>query len=95
MTAPKMTRCRSCSAPIVFAKLVGDRRGKANPIDADPADNGNLRVFDDGRYTVIDARSLDGYRRAGIPLYLSHFVTCPNAAKHRVPRAVHVDERLP
>jgi hypothetical protein len=75
--------CDSCGAAVVFAKLVGPGRHRANPIDATPSDDGNIRLYDDGRYAVIPKADLAAYRQASVKLHKSHFATCPNAHAHR------------
>lgn len=67
-----MSRCKSCQAEIIWAVSEGDR---PVPLDAKP-----IRVFtttDTGAELVI-VQSVVGH--------VSHFATCPNAAKHRKPR---------
>lgn len=68
--------CRSCSAPIVWAKTAN---GKAMPLDAEPTAMGNV-TLDGG---VIRLSTAD-YNALG-PRYTSHFATCPNAKGHRKP----------
>lgn len=82
----RRTECRSCGAPIVWARSV--TTGRALPVDADPTPTGNLRLTPghDGRprAEVTGPPSLldteDGDR------YVSHFATCPNADDHRTRR---------
>lgn len=70
-----MNRCRSCDAPIFFAQSA--TTGALIPFDAEPVPGGSH---------IIDAL---GFARAASesyeaqPTYVSHFATCPNAAKHR------------
>lgn len=73
-----MSRCRSCNAEIVWAIT---ENGKRMPFDAEPAERptGLFKLVNDGPDVL--ARSV-----AGEPVYLSHFVTCPNADEHRRPR---------
>jgi len=69
-----MTRCRSCGAPILWAKTA---KGKAIPLDPEPSQVGNIEL--DGqtaRYVSPDMNALG--RR-----YVSHFSTCPAASEHR------------
>jgi hypothetical protein len=94
MTVDPVKRCRSCAAPILFARLASDPDRRANPIDANPAEHGNILLFSDGVYLVLNRDEIDRFRLAGVPLYVSHFATCPDHKKFRVPRAVKVDERL-
>lgn len=82
MTTP---RCRSCGAPILWAAL----KGKPFPVDATPADNGNieLQLQPGGVYTarVVRGPSAPLLVAAGVdePRYVSHFVTCPHASDWR------------
>lgn len=95
MTGSSVKRCRACGAPILFARAVGDTSRRPNPIDARPSERGNIRLFADGRYVVLGSGEVDAYRLAGTPLYISHFVTCPEAGRFRAARlVVHVQERL-
>lgn len=84
-----MSACRSCGAEIFWAETAG---GKRMPVDADPVPDGNVIVEDrpgDGlRATVLEpgALMLDD---PGLPRYVSHFATCPNASQHRHPSPHH------
>ena len=71
--------CKSCGRPIFFALTA---KGRRMPLDADPVAGGNVLVTQDGedlRAAVVDSASQPVTR----PLYRSHFVSCPNAARHR------------
>lgn len=75
-------RCRSCDAPIVWAKT---EQGKRIPLDVAPV----LRLAVDAGLFVIhageEARVLP--RENGhLVARQSHSATCPNAAGHRRPR---------
>lgn len=68
------SQCKSCGAPIIWCVTDG---GKSMPVDASPVPRGNL---------VLDLTTdppavavLSGYATG----YVSHFATCPHAAKHR------------
>jgi len=74
--APEQRPCRSCGAPVVFAKH--ERTGKAGPLVRDP--HGTFRVWpDDGGYLYGKASDADpeGAR------YSSHFADCPAAQRWR------------
>lgn len=69
------SRCRSCNAPIRWELTAA---GKKIPLDPEPpAFGGNLVFRDDGR--VVSDHGAPAY----LPRYRTHFVTCPNASKHR------------
>lgn len=74
----KIDQCRSCDAPIIGALTVN---GKWMPVDVEPRADGNLSLTEAEpipQVVVIKAgQDVDG------PRYVSHFVTCPNAARHR------------
>jgi hypothetical protein len=61
--------------------------GKANPLNPAPdRERGNVVIESHGRTeigVVLVGDELEGARRRGEALYLSHFATCPEAAKHR------------
>lgn len=73
------SRCKSCDATIIWA--ITDH-GKSMPIDAQPSANGNveLRLDHGGAYRAKVHAGPNGHTGQ---LHTSHFVTCPNAAKHR------------
>jgi hypothetical protein len=71
-------KCRSCGAPIIWAKTKND---KTIPLDATPTADGNLLL-------------VDGVARApevtdDVPFlqYKSHFATCPDAESFRRKKA--------
>lgn len=75
-SALKVTECRSCRAPIVWARTVG---GKLAPIDVEPVETGNVVFLDDNRAETLGPLELEllDPRRAR---FLNHFATCPDAA---------------
>lgn len=73
--------CRSCSAPVRWIRMTGT--GKANPLDPAPADNGNVRILEDGRGEALSQRDAVAAQAAGVELYLSHFATCPQRERWR------------
>lgn len=75
-----MSRCRSCDAPITWARTT---TGKNIPLDAD--DHGEPVDVDAGGLVFI---SWEGPRRIvraqpGVAGYRAHFSSCPNADAHR------------
>lgn len=79
-----MSRCSSCAAPIMWAKVT--RSGARIPIDADPVAGGNVRVVAGDRVEVLTKAEAEAAERAGVPLHVSHFATCPDAREHRKPK---------
>lgn len=74
--------CRTCNAEIFWALTTSD---KLIPIDVEPVATGNIEIeLDelDGKNTavVVDPSQPSLF---GKPRYNSHFVTCPDANKHR------------
>jgi hypothetical protein len=74
-------KCRSCGAAIRWVVVAGS--GKRMPLDAEPSERGNVRVAGNGEAHILDAVFAADARSAGVPLFLSHFATCPEAAQHR------------
>ena len=68
--------CNRCGAEIVWAVT---KAGKRIPVDLEPVATWKLRVryLDDGEWHV---RVAPNHPR---PSYVSHFDTCPRAARHR------------
>jgi hypothetical protein len=81
-----VTACRSCGAEIVWAFTPDGRR---MPVDAQPVDGGNVlltpAVEPRGAptATVVGKRAQPTLFGDDGPRYVSHFVTCPDAARHR------------
>jgi hypothetical protein len=81
-----VSACRSCRAPIVWARTVN---GKRMPVDRDPTPDGNLvlavpGVDDTEPYvTVVDP---DQPMLDDPPRYRSHYATCPDADRWRKQR---------
>lgn len=68
--------CRSCGAPIVWARYL--KTGRSAPLDATPDVAGNLSV-EDGVYSICP----DPKHCIHAEHYTTHFRTCPNARAHR------------
>jgi hypothetical protein len=73
----KTRECGSCGAKIIWAVTVNDKR---MPVDAEPNEKGNIELIDRGFIAAIVHSQPP---LAAETLYTSHFVTCPNAEKHR------------
>ena len=77
---PDVAHCRSCNARIIWTK---GSTGRANPVDAEPSEKGNIQILAEGTAVYLKADEAEAARQRGEKLHLSHFATCPNAAKHR------------
>lgn len=83
-----MTRCKApgCGQEVVWVETRG--AGRAMPVDAKPHEDGNVVIDYDAKpvplATVIARKpQLSALRAAGVPLYVSHFATCPKADQFR------------
>ena len=65
-----MARCSSCGAAIMW--VIMRESGKANPLNLIPE-----------KRIVITGQTVRGPKAEVVDSYISHFVTCPNAAQHR------------
>ena len=79
-----MSKCRSCGAEIVWIKMAS---GKKMPCDASPVTywakmGGTEKIVTPNGEVVSCELQGDHADATGIG-YISHFSTCPNAAKHR------------
>ena len=79
-----MAECRTCGAPIKW--VLNANTGGYAPIDTESTGGGNLVVTPAGEYRVLRGEELIDARARGVPLFLSHFATCPDAATHRTRR---------
>lgn len=73
------TRCKSCFAPIIWAK--SETTGRRMPIDYDPNDGGN--VFYSAVTGLVTVGRQEQPTPQGTTRHFSHFATCPNADQHR------------
>lgn len=73
-------KCRTCRASIIWTTTVN---GKDMPVDAEPTEGGNIRVYRDPagviRSDVVKPALAFGRKN----LRLCHFVKCPQAPKWR------------
>jgi hypothetical protein len=79
---PADNECATCHQPVRWGTTVS---GKTMPIDPLPVDPGvgnvvEVRVGTQWRFKVLGGGDL---REDNVPVYLSHFVTCPDADTHR------------
>lgn len=74
--------CKSCLRPV---RWVLTDAGKRMPLDPEPFEGGNVWVdhYEGGMPIVRVASSRAAVPAAEALVYLSHFVTCPNADKWR------------
>lgn len=79
-----VTRCKSCTAPIRFARLAS---GKMLPLNVEPdALRGNVRWDPLTNEAVVLKRGeVEEARARRAELYLSHFASCPQGPAHRTP----------
>lgn len=81
---PSPQKCKSCRADVVWTKTVA--KGEATPVNPTPSINGNLALHEQvgTLYSaVVTGNQRTAMAEAGYPLYLSHFVDCPNAKEWR------------
>lgn len=74
-----MPTCRSCGAEIIWCVT---ESGKRIPVDRAPSKIGNLELVDQGNDPPL-AKTASAEAKWK---FVSHFATCPHAAKHRKPR---------
>ena len=74
--------CRSCDAPIFMLKHA--ETGKYNPINVEPAPNGNLSLdLEKETYRLLSGPVLQVAQESGCDLHISHFATCKFAKQYR------------
>jgi hypothetical protein len=77
----KVDECNSCSARVIWAVTT---RAATMPVDAEPAQGGNVQLEHRGEGTTPLARVLSPAQQFGkAGLRRSHFVTCPDAKSWR------------
>lgn len=83
------SRCTSCNEPIRWVVMPS---GSLMPVDVEPVDHGTVIITTDTVGTlsgntfpkaIVLHRDQPDLFHADQPRYVSHFATCPNAAKHR------------
>jgi hypothetical protein len=82
-------KCNSCGAAIRWVRVTSKRTGKtsAMPVNAEPDPaRGSISIDSAGEATVLtrtEAALFQARPDVSPKLYLSHFATCPNSARHR------------
>lgn len=78
--------CRSCNAPIVWARTVP--AGVPIPVDYYPVSQGNivLEEVSRGRVLATVTTTEEAQLTTGGPTYVAHFKTCPQASGWRKTR---------
>lgn len=71
-----MSACRTCGAEVVWA--IWEKTGKRAPFNLAPVEGGNVLLLP-GEPPA--ARFVGA--AAGLPLFVCHFATCPDAEEHR------------
>lgn len=71
-------RCSTCRARVWFGVT---EKGRRIPLDPGERFDGNLWLHNDGNGWVV--LSVTEATDAAAPRYVAHFVTCPDAARHR------------
>jgi len=69
-----MAKCKTCGKRIVWSRTIHD---KPIPLDPEPVYGGNVVLEAFGALARVVAPQADTKR------YQAHFVTCPQADKHR------------
>lgn len=77
--------CRRCNARIRWVRMA--KSGKAMPINPVPdADRGNVYVEPSDQACVLTGEERQRAVNDGVPLYLSHYASCPRASQNRKPK---------
>jgi hypothetical protein len=77
VTVAERPTCRSCGAPLLWART---KRGRAIPLDPQERPDGNVAVT----FTLDgDGTPLAQVVARGAGGHVAHFDTCPHAAEHR------------
>jgi hypothetical protein len=78
---PMTVHCSKCPAEVKFIGMA--KKGGTTSrgiVNAEPDPNGNI-ILEHGTGRVLTGEALEAAKKAAVPLYLSHFATCP-AAQH-------------
>ena len=85
MKEHKTSKCSSCGADIIWSETL---LHKKMPVNAAPYKGGNIYLVHrgDSRPPLAMHAKFKRPDEEEVPRYRAHFVTCPNASKHRKPR---------
>jgi len=79
----RIDKCKACGSPIIWTQT---STGKAMPVDASPVPTGNVLLFPTiDRKWLAMVVSADEAKATPHERYVSHFATCPAAARFRRP----------
>lgn len=81
MSVGRVSRCHSCQARIRWAILMPSERHM--PLDADPAATGTIAFQSDNERARVLTKAEIAEAAGKVPLFISHFATCPQATKYR------------
>lgn len=91
-----MSKCRSCKAEIMWVTM--EKSGKKNPLDAESSLDGNIAIVtiagNERTARAVKNVEREGLLANGVPLYKSHFTTCPDSKLFKNPQA-REDSRQP
>lgn len=78
----RISECRSCGAAIVWTVT---HNGKPMPVDAEPAEDGNIVLRPEGERIVAEYPGRKHPSLFEVPRthYVSHFSTCPDRDEWR------------
>lgn len=73
---------RTCKAAVRWGRL--SRSGRPHPLDTEPREHGNVRLFGDGMAELLTWTELLAARAAGAELFVSHVASCPDRTDWRL-----------
>lgn len=74
----KVTKCRSCHAPVIWAQTLRD---KFLPVNPEPSDKGQVTLEE--REGKPPLALYHGVKARGITYYVPHWATCPQSKQWR------------
>lgn len=73
----KPDRCPKCHAPIIWCRMA-QQRNRSMPLDPERSTSGSIELRGNLGYQILGAN-----KPAALKLYVSHYVTCPQAQDDR------------